>query len=107
MPQPELLAVLAGFATRLLLPVGLTLLAAVLLRRLDAHWQAQAAPLPLPPRTPCWEVHQCSAERRAACPAHGQSAVPCWQFHRDARGNLKPECLNCEVLRQAPVPQPA
>jgi hypothetical protein len=106
-PLPELLAVLAGFAARLVVPVALTLLAAVLLRRLDARWQAQAAPRPLPAHTPCWELHQCTAERRAACPAYGQSTVPCWQFHRDARGNLQPDCLTCDVLRLAPAPQPA
>jgi hypothetical protein len=103
-PLYELLTDLAGLALRLAVPAALTLAVSALLRRLDARWQAQAAPLPLPRRTPCWEVHHCSLERAAACPAYGQTSVPCWQCFRDAQGNLQTKCLNCEVFRQAPAP---
>jgi hypothetical protein len=106
----DALAFLAGFVLRLALPVGLTLAAGWLLRRLDARWQSQAAASAparrVGPTTPCWIQHQCSAERRAACPAFGQTGVPCWQFYRDARGNLRADCLTCDVLLQAPAPAP-
>ena len=103
-PLNEILTFLAGVALRLVIPAALTLAAAALLRRLDARWQAQAGRAPLPPRTPCWEHHPCSPERAAACPAYGQTAVPCWQYFRDAQGNLKSQCLSCEVFRLAPAP---
>jgi hypothetical protein len=104
----DALVVWAGFALRLVLPVALTLAAGWLLRRLDARWQADAAASAparrVGPVSPCWIQHQCSAERRAACPVFGQTAVPCWQFFRDARGNLRADCLTCDVLKQAPAP---
>jgi hypothetical protein len=99
---------LAGVFVRLLLPAALTLGVAWLLHRLDVRWQAAAAAA-APRRSvgaqpPCWETHQCSPERRAVCPAYGQHAVACWQFFRDARGNLHADCLTCEVFQQAPAP---
>jgi hypothetical protein len=104
------LVLLAGVLVRLALPAGLTLALAWLLRRLDARWQAEAAaarPSFSGARTPCWETRQCSPERRAACAAYGQNALPCWQVFRDARGNLRTECLGCEVFHLAPAPRPA
>ena len=39
-----------------------------------------------PTRLGCYRAE--STHFSAACPAYGQTAVACWQFHRDARGNL-------------------
>jgi hypothetical protein len=105
-----LLVLLAGVLVRLALPAGLTLALAWLLRRLDARWQAEAAatrPVCSTTGTPCWETRQCPPERRATCAAYGQKALPCWQYFRDAQGNLRAECLGCEVFHLAPAPMPA
>jgi hypothetical protein len=105
----DVLLVVLGFALRLGLPLGLTLLLAWWLRRLDARWQAegQAARARRAPRpalaTPCWETRGCPPERRAACPAAAQPETPCWQVFRDARGVMRSACIDCTVFRGAPA----
>jgi hypothetical protein len=101
-------AVVAAFLVRFGLPLALTALAIWLLRRLDAHWQAegtQGALVPLGPR--CWEVHGCAPEKRAVCPAFLNSGIPCWQQFRDQQGNLRQSCLVCDFFRLVPPPAPA
>ena len=111
---------LLGVALRIGLPLAATALIVWLLRRLDAHWQAEAerqqarAPVAaaLPPerglrRTPCWVLNNCPAERRATCPIYGHADLLCWQYFRDRQGHLQEACLKCQVFRSAPRPVPA
>lgn len=102
----ELLPVFMGLILRVGLPIGLTALIILLLKRLDAQWQAEA-PLPevlAPTGAPCWERHQCPPEKRAACKAFQNTSIPCWQLHRKDDGTLREGCIGCTVFREAPIP---
>ena len=106
-----LLAILLGLLIRFGVPLLLTGLAALALRRLDHHWQQQAEhrrPVPLglgaaPAEVRCWETADCPPEKRQACPAFAQPAVPCWQVFRQQTGLLMKSCLSCEVFLHAPA----
>lgn len=103
-----LLAVIAGLALRLAIPIAVTALAVYILHRVDERWQEEAAQLPAPPpleKIRCWEIHNCSPEKMRDCPAPA-SAEPCWQIRRLSNGYLREECLDCDVFRQAPIPAP-
>lgn len=107
----DLAVVLVGTLLRFVLPIALTALAIWFFRRLDAKWQLEAQQqlrarlaLAAASHTPCWEQRQCSAERRAACPACQSSHLPCWQVFRDQQGRLRETCLECDVFLAAPVP---
>ncbi len=113
MAAPEWVAFIIGVLLRFVVPIVLTVVAVWFFRKLDKRWQAEAAErvrlqmaLATANRTPCWEQRQCSAERRAACPAYGQKGAPCWQIFRDKDSNLKPACLSCDVFRNAPLATP-
>ncbi len=102
------LVVLFWFTVRLGLPVLITVLLVVFLRKLDAHWQqeeAMKAPR-LARNTRCWEQHHCSEDKRAVCPAYARPDIPCWQVFRTKEGFLREQCLGCETFRNAPVPVP-
>jgi hypothetical protein len=101
-----LFTLLLGLSVRILLPVGLTVLAVALLRRLDRRWQKDVLALPVidRPAKPCWEVRGCPAESKRACPAAAAPQIPCWQFFRNKDGIMKEDCLTCDVFRQAPAP---
>nr|MBI2904230.1 hypothetical protein [Chloroflexota bacterium] len=114
----EWIDVVVAVALALMLRFGIPLLITTVLvwalRRLDAHWQAEAeetwrmslaAAAEL--RTPCWKTRQCSPEARAACPVYGRIDLPCWQLRRQATGRLPAACLDCVVFRNALVPQTA
>ena len=106
-----LFAILFGLLLRFGVPLLLTGLAAWGLRRLDHHWQLQAehsqpAPLGLgaaAAEVRCWETTDCPPEKRQACPAYAQPAVPCWQVFRQQTGQLAKACFGCEVFLHAPV----
>jgi hypothetical protein len=94
-----------GLLLRLGIPIGLTLLLAWYLRRLDAHWRAEAAQngqrfaFIVPGATPtCWEFNNCSPERRAKCPAAQNNGRPCWEYFAHD-GQLAPLCAACEYRR--------
>ncbi len=97
----------------LLVRIGVPALALVgmvwVMRRLDAHWQAEAQrPAPLPPADPpCWEARACAPDRRVQCAAYLNPETPCWQQFRDRAGNLRAGCLACEFFAAVPVPEPA
>jgi hypothetical protein len=99
------LAMLTGALLRIGLPVALTVLGILMLRRLDARWQKEnaARPLPVVDKPECWKAKGCPEEQRAACPGYA-SAGPCWQAFRKPDGTLQEKCLACAVFRQAPVP---
>ncbi len=108
-------AFVVGIGLRFGVPLALTALAALLLRRLDGAWQREAEARRMRPssvgaalrQVRCWEELDCPSERRAACPAYAQPDMPCWQAFRDREGRLREACLECVVLREAPVPHPA
>lgn len=98
-------AMLTGMLLRIVLPVTLTVLGILLLRRLDARWQKETAAVPLPVihKPECWKANGCPEEQRKACAGYA-SAHPCWQAFRRPDGTLQEKCLACAVFRQAPVP---
>jgi hypothetical protein len=102
----EALAISIGLLLRLGLPIAITALVAWWLRRLDARWQreAQTRAARRALATPCWEIRVCPPKRRADCPAFIHPDVPCWQWFRDERGQLRDGCLDCTVFRGALAP---
>lgn len=99
-------AVVTGIVIRLAIPIGITALAILFLRRLDTRWQAEAKEQLLQPvveKTKCWEIKGCSPERRTTCVGY-QSKEPCWQTFREENGHLQERCLGCEVFKEAPLP---
>ena len=109
-----ILVILASFVIRIGIPLLVTALLVLFLGRLDARWKEEAGEFAAAKtgaetearlaQTPCWEVHNCSAERRASCPAYAHQEVPCWQVFRSPTGALKATCLDCAVFRNAPLP---
>jgi hypothetical protein len=105
-PITPLLAVIAGFALRLAIPIAITAAAIYFLRRLDTRWQAEAEEqllLPTVEKAKCWEINGCTVEERATCAGY-QSEQPCWQAFRQKNGYLQEGCLGCDVFQQAPIP---
>ena len=99
-----LLAVFIGLLVRLAIPIAFTAVLIFFLRKLDAHWQAEAElPQPALSDIECWKIKGCSAEQRNACIAY-QSTLPCWQAKRLPNGYLREECLACEIFTSAPLP---
>jgi hypothetical protein len=98
------LTIVLGLLLRIGIPVGVTALVFFLLRRLDDRWQKEAQVIPvITNQRPCWEMKDCSDEKRKNCPASTQPNIPCWQVFRTKNG-LREECLGCEVFRLAPAP---
>jgi hypothetical protein len=106
------LAVIAGmFLLRIGVPLGLTLVVAYFLRRLDARWQAEAwaeweashsqeeviakAKLLQPSEACCWSQKGCDEAARANCATPKQPDIPCWLARRRSEGKLPAECYNC------------
>jgi hypothetical protein len=100
----SLLAVLIGLLIRLAVPIVLTAALIFFLRKLDAHWQAEAElPQPDVQAVDCWKIKNCSSEQRKICVGY-QATLPCWQVKRLPNGYLREECLACEIFTQAPMP---
>jgi hypothetical protein len=110
---------LQGVATTLIwsllrfgLPVGLTLVVCWFFKRLDARWQAEAEEYQekvgkekvLLPALRCWLKNECPPEQIKDCPAYQNQDIPCWQHYRAPNGQLKEDCLGCDVFRGAPAP---
>jgi hypothetical protein len=97
------LAILTGLVLRLAIPIVGTILLVFLLRKLDAHWQAEAERTPVIVETvECWKVKGCSEDQRKNCIA-AASSLPCWQVHRQSNGYLQEKCISCEVFTNAPI----
>lgn len=95
--------ILIGVALRLVIPILITLLAAVFLRRLDAHWQSEGKFVPLSINKPeCWKIKNCPPESRETCAGY-LSPLPCWQARRLPNGYLRDECFDCKIFRLAPA----
>lgn len=98
------LALVSGVLIRLALPIAGTAVLIYFLRKLDAHWQAEAKPVPVNVhKAECWKVKGCSPKQREACAA-ASSPLPCWQVKRQSNGYLQEECVSCKVFIDAPVP---
>jgi hypothetical protein len=112
-------AILLGILLRLAIPLLLTLLLAWLLRRLDAHWQKEAAAerrvaerrvterqvaerrpaahrIATETLRPCWQICQCAPEQRRSCPAFTHPDQSCWDHFR-TNSALPEKCLTCQV----------
>ena len=100
----SLLAILAGLLIRLAIPIAGTILLIYVLRKLDAHWQAEAELLPVhAEKVECWKIKGCSEEAQKNCTG-AVSPLPCWQVHRESNGYLQEKCISCEVFVNAPLP---
>lgn len=102
-----ILLFLAGVALRLGIPLLLTALVVIALRRLDARWQKEAElerSLLVKDEAPCWKEQGLSVDEINAKAA--ESGKPCWQTHRLSNGYLREACLECEIFLTAPVPEP-
>ena len=97
-------AILAGFLLRLAIPIAGTGILIYLLRKLDAHWQAEAKLSPVPAqKVECWKIKGCPPDQQAHCIA-ASSPLPCWQVYRKPNGYLQEECISCQVFMDAPIP---
>jgi hypothetical protein len=105
----SVLAVLAGILLRFGVPILVMIAAVYFLRRLDIRWQEEARQqLPkvpvYAPQIPCWEAKGCPPEKRQHCAEFLNPEIPCWQQFRGNDGQLKEDCLDCNVFHNAPVP---
>lgn len=104
----SILVFIAGLLIRFAIPVALTVLFILLLRRLDERWQEEAKPrlkLAQAKNPGCWMAMNCTEENRRNCSAYAHSEVPCWQHFREKNnGLLQERCLGCKVFNEAPVP---
>lgn len=102
MGAADFLEIFAGGLLRLLLPVGLTLIFAVLLKRLDDRWRVEslretmaAAGVSGPVQDlHCWEAHGCSPDRRSQCHASQNPDQPCWESF-SVKGEMQSACKRC------------
>lgn len=100
----SVLAISAGLLLRLALPIFGTGLLIFFLRKLDAHWQAEAEqPQIRTEKLECWKLKGCSDEQRSTCRA-ASSPLPCWQAYRMPNGYLQERCISCDVFINAPIP---
>lgn len=100
----SILAVLTGLLLRLAIPIAGTIIVIYFLRKLDAHWQAEAQCEPIAvQKTECWKAKGCSPEQKKKCAA-AASPLPCWQVFRQPNGYLREECISCGVFVDAPIP---
>ena len=106
----ETFAVILGFVLRLGIPILITALVILFLKRIDTRWKEDAASMSAEsmklavakgPR--CWDVKNCSPEQRANCIAYKNQDIPCWQHYRQQDGSLREGCLGCDYFRKVPV----
>ena len=105
MDTTAILTLLLGLIIRLGLPMLVTVLIVIGLRRLDIRWQKEAElerSLFVRDEEPCWKEQGLSMEEIKARAA--ESGKPCWQIHRLSNGYLREACLDCEVFINAPAP---
>ncbi len=105
-----LTSLIIGFVLRFGIPIAVTAVVIILLRRLDERWQAEAKAESQAALVPscvngkyCWEIKGCTEADRAKC-VTSASQQPCWQARRLPNGHLSEGCLGCEVFLKAPVP---
>jgi len=100
----SILTLIAGLFLRFAIPIVGTIILVYLLRKLDAHWQAEAELTPVTvEKVECWRVKGCSEEQRKNC-VGAAAPLPCWQAYRQPNGYLQEKCISCEVFINTPVP---
>jgi len=100
----SIVTIIAGLLLRFAIPIAGTLILVYLLRKLDAHWQAEAELTPIAiEKVECWKVKGCSEGQRKNC-IGSSSPLPCWQAYRQPNGYLQEKCISCEVFTNAPIP---
>lgn len=106
-------AVIAGILLRFGVPIGLTVLLARFLRKLDARWRDEAEQkaaeailqsqrqtlLNLWLEQPCYTIKNCSAQQKENCRAFSQIEKPCWEIQK-SNGSLSKACLECEYRKE-------
>jgi hypothetical protein len=98
------LAVIAGLALRLMIPVVITAAVVMALTWLDRRWLREGKVAHVQVEKPeCWKAQGCSPADRRQCAGY-KSSMPCWQVFRHRNGYLATKCLGCPVLMHAPVP---
>lgn len=105
METNTIFVLILGLFVRLGVPLLLTLLVVIGLRRLDIRWQKEAElerNLLIRDETPCWKEQGLAMEEIKSLAA--ESNKPCWQLHRLSNGYLREACLDCEVFINAPAP---
>ena len=110
-----ILLVIAGLLLRLGIPIAVTAILVVALRRVDQRWQHEAeqgAELEVSQKSmfsmiKCWMTHSCPQESLEKCPAYLENHKPCWQVFRNGYGELRQKCLDCPVFINEPAGIPA
>jgi hypothetical protein len=107
--------VLGVFLLRLGIPLTITLGVAYGLRRLDAHWEAEAQVRQAvasreialnPAEQPCWVLKKCPESLYTQCPAYHHADQPCWMVFNQLMGVTPGRCLKCTLFaRRNPVHQ--
>ncbi len=105
-----ILAVIIGIILRFGLPLLITALIVVALKRVDASWQAEIDERRIQSlkgmeveQVQCWTISSCPEIKREECVAYQIRSVPCWQHFRNGRGELREDCLECEIFRITPI----
>jgi hypothetical protein len=103
-------ALLIGNLIRFGLPILITALVVWTLKRLDARWQAEIEERRTRSlegvavqKIQCWDTQNCPEVQREECVAYQNPAIPCWQHFRNGRGELREDCLECEIFRITPI----
>lgn len=97
-----------GILLRVIIPIAVTILFITILRWLDDRWKKEADLVGIAEvkvgNVGCWDIMNCSAEKRGRCLAYANQDKPCWQVFRKMDGRLQERCIGCDIFRHAPVP---
>jgi hypothetical protein len=104
MVNTKILEIMMGMLLRITLPIILTLGAGWVLKRLDDHWRKNSLSQRLSLRglngpienLNCWDVFDCSTERRSNCRAYNNPDIPCWEAVSSG-GQLQEVCRSCPL----------
>jgi hypothetical protein len=104
------LYIVAGILLRIAIPLGITVGASVVLRRLDKKWRKEAdqqyqnlpSLINIWLENPCWELNECEETRRETCDAYQQADVPCWEVFQ-TNGHFNRKCKSCSYLKEMPI----
>jgi hypothetical protein len=99
-----------GLLIRLGIPILVTVLITIWLRRLDEKWKREAEQASLSAARQrrvkganCWELNNCAPAKRVNCPAFAKPQIPCWTQFTEANGQIRKSCEGCHVYQTAPV----
>lgn len=48
--------------------------------------------------TPCWQIKQCSEQKRLSCPAFSHPSTLCWLARRQEEGYIPYSCYRCPLF---------